>query len=145
MADNAIEYADISPSSSPPRTRAARRASRPRGASSGEGPPTGTSRRRGRPVRRSTTPCAPGGVPNHTLLQRVVGIELPVFVANGDSDPMILPRHSYLLAGRLPHVRLTIYPDAAHGFLFQHHSQLAADEHSFLQAATDAETRGTGL
>ena len=37
-----------------------RRASRPPGASSGEGPSTGTSRRRGRPVRRSTTPSAPG-------------------------------------------------------------------------------------
>jgi hypothetical protein len=44
-----------------------------------------------------------------------------VFVANGDSDPMILPRYSYLLAGLLPDARLTIYPDSAHGFLFQHH------------------------
>jgi hypothetical protein len=24
---------------------------------------------------------------------------MPVFVANGDSDPMILPHYSYLLAG----------------------------------------------
>ena len=75
------------------------------------------------------------GVPNHSLLQRVAGIELPVFVANGDSDPMILPRYSYLLAGLLPDARLTIYPDSAHGFLFQHHSRFAADVHSFLQAA----------
>src|SRR5881275_1904600 len=30
------------------------------------------------------------GIPNHALLQRVAAIELPVFVANGDSDPMIL-------------------------------------------------------
>jgi hypothetical protein len=43
------------------------------------------------------------------LLQRVSAIDLPVFVANGDSDPMILPRYSYLLAGLLPDARLKIY------------------------------------
>jgi pimeloyl-ACP methyl ester carboxylesterase len=72
------------------------------------------------------------GIPNHSLLQRVAAIDLPVFVANGNSDPMILPRYSYLLAGLLPDARLTIYPDSAHGFLFQHHNQFAADVHAFL-------------
>jgi pimeloyl-ACP methyl ester carboxylesterase len=72
------------------------------------------------------------GIPNHALLQRVAGIELPVFVANGDSDPMILPRYSHLLAGLLPDARITIYPDSAHGFLFQHHERFAADVHAFL-------------
>jgi pimeloyl-ACP methyl ester carboxylesterase len=75
------------------------------------------------------------GIPNHSLLQRVAAIDLPVFVANGDSDPMILPRYSYLLAGLLPNVRIRIYPDSAHGFLFQHHSRFAADVHSFLEEA----------
>jgi pimeloyl-ACP methyl ester carboxylesterase len=75
------------------------------------------------------------GIPNHSLLQRVAAIDLPVFVANGDSDPMILPRYSYLLAGLLPNARLTIYPDSAHGFLFQHYSEFAADVHAFLEEA----------
>jgi pimeloyl-ACP methyl ester carboxylesterase len=74
------------------------------------------------------------GVPNHALLERVEAIELPVFVANGDSDPMILPRFSYLLAGLLPDAVLKIYPDAAHGFLFQHHSEFATDVHEFLNS-----------
>jgi pimeloyl-ACP methyl ester carboxylesterase len=73
------------------------------------------------------------GIPNHALLQRVAGIDLPVFVANGDSDPMILPRYSFLLAGLLPNARVTIYPDSAHGFLFQHHGRFAADVHAFLE------------
>src|SRR5262245_5730558 len=72
------------------------------------------------------------GIPNHALLERIRAIELPVFVANGDSDPMILPHYSYLLAGLLPDARVTIYPDSAHGFLFQHHAQFAADVHAFL-------------
>ena len=75
------------------------------------------------------------GIPNHSLLQRVAAIALPVFVANGDSDPMILPRYSYLLAGLLPDARLTIYPDSAHGFLFQHHAEYAADVSAFLAEA----------
>jgi pimeloyl-ACP methyl ester carboxylesterase len=83
------------------------------------------------------------GIPNHALLQRVAAIDLPVLVANGDSDPMILPRYSHLLAGLLPDARLTIYPDSAHGFLFQHHGQFAAEVHSFLEAATDSDTQGT--
>jgi pimeloyl-ACP methyl ester carboxylesterase len=74
------------------------------------------------------------GTPNHGLLQRVEAIEIPVFVANGDSDPMILPRYSHLLAGLLPDAVLKIYPDAAHGFLFQHHGEFAADVNKFLSS-----------
>jgi pimeloyl-ACP methyl ester carboxylesterase len=75
------------------------------------------------------------GIPNHSLLRRVAAIALPVFVVNGDSDPMILPRYSHLLAGLLPDARVKIYPDAAHGFLFQHHEEFAADVHAFLEEA----------
>ncbi len=74
------------------------------------------------------------GVPDHAALERVGAIEQPVLVASGDSDPMIEPRYSYLLAGLLPHARLKIYPDAAHGFLFQHHEEFAADVDAFLTA-----------
>ena len=72
------------------------------------------------------------GQPNHSLLERVAAIAKPVFVANGDSDPMILPRYSYLLAGLIAGARLKIYPDSAHGFLFQHHAEFAADVEAFL-------------
>jgi pimeloyl-ACP methyl ester carboxylesterase len=75
------------------------------------------------------------GQPNHALLERVSAIDQPVFVANGDSDPMILPHYSYLLAGLIPGARLKIYPDAAHGFLFQHHAEFAADVEAFLGGA----------
>jgi pimeloyl-ACP methyl ester carboxylesterase len=72
------------------------------------------------------------GTPNHALLQRLSAIDVPVFVANGDSDPMILPHYSYLLAGLIPHAQVKIYPDAAHGFLFHHHAQFAGDVEAFL-------------
>jgi pimeloyl-ACP methyl ester carboxylesterase len=72
------------------------------------------------------------GIPDHALLQRVSCIEMPVFVANGDSDPMILPHYSYLLAGLIPQAGVKVYPDSAHGFLFQHHAEFAGDVDEFL-------------
>ncbi|MEV4127274.1 alpha/beta hydrolase [Nocardia sp. NPDC049707] len=72
------------------------------------------------------------GIPNHAALQRVAAITHPVFIANGDSDPMIRPHFSHLLAGLIPQASIKIYPDAAHGFLFQHADEFAADVTEFL-------------
>ena len=77
------------------------------------------------------------GIPDHALLQRLSAIDMPVFVANGDSDPMILPHYSYLLAGLIPHAQMKIYPDSAHGFLFQHHAEFDADVEAFLTGKGD--------
>ena len=75
------------------------------------------------------------GIPDHSALERVSAIEMPVFVANGDSDPMIPPRYSHLLAGLIAQAQIKIYPDSAHGFLFQHHAEFAADVRAFLSDA----------
>ena len=45
---------------------------------------------------------------------------------------MILPHYSYLWAGPIPQSTVTIYPDSAHGFLFQHHAEFATDVVEFL-------------
>jgi pimeloyl-ACP methyl ester carboxylesterase len=73
------------------------------------------------------------GIPNHAMLQRLSCLQMPVFVANGDSDPMILPHYSYLLAGLIPQARVKSYPDSAHGFLFQHYGEFAVDVEAFLR------------
>ena len=77
------------------------------------------------------------GIPDHALLQRPSCLAMPVLVANGDSDPMILPHYSYLLAGLIPQARVKIYPDSAHGFLFQHHAEFARDVDKFLTGPGD--------
>jgi pimeloyl-ACP methyl ester carboxylesterase len=38
-----------------------------------------------------------------------------------------------LLAGLIPQAQVKIYPDAAHGFLFQHHAEFARDVNAFLR------------
>jgi pimeloyl-ACP methyl ester carboxylesterase len=72
------------------------------------------------------------GIPDHAKLQRLSCLRMPVFAANGDSDPMIRPHYTHLLAGLIPHAQVKIYPDSAHGFLFQHHAEFAADTDAFL-------------
>ena len=72
------------------------------------------------------------GIPSSADLERLAAIDIPVFVANGDNDPMILPSYSHLLAELLPNAQLQIYPEAAHGFLFQHHRAFARDVNAFL-------------
>ena len=76
------------------------------------------------------------GIPDHSQLQRLSAIGMPVFVANGDSDPMILPHDSCLPAGLIPQAQVKICPDWAHGFLFQHHADFAADVTTFLTRAS---------
>ena len=65
------------------------------------------------------------GIPDPNQLNRLAGITQPVLVANGDNDMMIPTVNSQLLADHLPNARLRIYPDAAHGFLFQYPRQFA--------------------
>jgi len=74
------------------------------------------------------------GTPDHGALQRLEAISQPTFVANGDADAMIPPKLSCLMAGLIPNAQLKIYPDAGHGFLFQHNAEFGADVTAFLDA-----------
>ena len=72
------------------------------------------------------------GEPNHALLQRLqrdraTGVRRQRGPRPDDPAPLLVP------AGRVDPARtLKIYPDAAHGFLFQHHDEFAADVDAFL-------------
>jgi pimeloyl-ACP methyl ester carboxylesterase len=50
----------------------------------------------------------------------------------GDSDLMIPTKLSHLMAGLIPDARIRIYPDAAHGFLFQYPAEVASEVKIFL-------------
>src|SRR5262245_57975559 len=63
------------------------------------------------------------GIPDPTRLNRLAGITQPTLVANGANDMMIPTINSQILVDHLPNARLRIYPDAAHGFLFQYPRQ----------------------
>ena len=72
------------------------------------------------------------GIPDHGALQRLTGIHSPTLVIQGDNDLMIPPKVSHLMAGLIPDAQIRIYMDAAHGFLFQYPTEVAADINAFL-------------
>ncbi|AEY86081.1 alpha/beta hydrolase [Streptomyces corchorusii] len=75
------------------------------------------------------------GVPEHGALRRLSAIRQPALVVHGDNDFVIPPGASRLLAGLLPDARVRTYPDSGHGFLFQHHEEVARDVLAFLAEA----------
>jgi pimeloyl-ACP methyl ester carboxylesterase len=72
------------------------------------------------------------GIPDHAALQRLTGIESPTLIVQGDDDLMIPTKLSHLMAGLIPDAQIRIYPDAAHGFLFQYPDEVAAEVNAFL-------------
>ena len=72
------------------------------------------------------------GIPDHAALQRLTGIKSPTLIIQGDNDLMIPTKLSHLMAGLIPDAQIRIYPEAAHGFLFQYLVEVAADVNAFL-------------
>ena len=44
----------------------------------------------------------------------------PVLIANGDADVMVPTANSIALFDALPNAKLSIFPDASHGGIFQY-------------------------
>jgi pimeloyl-ACP methyl ester carboxylesterase len=60
-------------------------------------------------------------------------VQHPVLVVNGDDDVMVPSFNSFELARRLPNAQLSIFPDAGHGGIFQHHTAFVQQALAFLQ------------
>ena len=60
-------------------------------------------------------------------------VQHPVLVVNGDDDVMVPSFNSFELARRLPNAQLSIFPDAGHGGIFQHHAAFVQQAVAFLQ------------
>jgi pimeloyl-ACP methyl ester carboxylesterase len=60
-------------------------------------------------------------------------IKQHVLVADGEADVVMPTTNSRALAQSLPSARLLVYPDSAHGFLFQYPETFAKDVAGFLQ------------
>ncbi|WP_439656853.1 alpha/beta fold hydrolase [Lentzea sp. HUAS TT2] len=64
----------------------------------------------------------------------LAAVHQPVLVVNGDNDVMTPTISSFNLAKYLPNAQLSIYPDAGHGALFQHHELFVEQALEFLSA-----------
>ena len=72
------------------------------------------------------------GIPDKYQLVRLKALFQPVLVADGESDVLMPPENSRLLARYLPDAQLHIYPNAGHGFLFQYATAFGAEVNAFL-------------
>lgn len=59
-------------------------------------------------------------------------IRQPTLVINGSNDVIIYTINSFILQQHLPNAQLIIYPDAAHGSLFQYPAVFVSDVSAFL-------------
>ncbi|WSJ44724.1 alpha/beta hydrolase [Streptomyces sp. NBC_01317] len=71
-------------------------------------------------------------VPDESRLARLAHIVQPTLVANGDNDRVVPTENSYRLARLIPNAKLSIYPDAGHGFLSQYPAEFGAEVNAFL-------------
>ncbi|GHA20702.1 alpha/beta hydrolase [Arenicella chitinivorans] len=65
--------------------------------------------------------------------EQLAGIDLPVLIANGDSDIAFPVTNSMVLHRQIPNSNLVIYPDAGHAFLFQYADQFSDHVNQFLR------------
>jgi pimeloyl-ACP methyl ester carboxylesterase len=66
------------------------------------------------------------------------GVRHPTLVVQGFHDEMIPVRNSYWLAANLPNATLLVYPDAAHGSLFQYPGSFTRHAAAFLSSDSES-------
>jgi pimeloyl-ACP methyl ester carboxylesterase len=71
--------------------------------------------------------------PETSLLPKLCAIHHPTLVAAGDRDRMIPTYQSFAISQALPNAKLVIYPDSAHGFLFQYPQTFGWEALQFLE------------
>ncbi|MCU1524916.1 MAG: alpha/beta hydrolase [Microbacteriaceae bacterium] len=72
------------------------------------------------------------GDPDEQAEKRLAGIAQPTLILQGDNDIMIPTTASHTLAEIIPNSRITIFPDASHGSIFQYATEAAAETVAFL-------------
>jgi len=72
------------------------------------------------------------GVSDWAAVGRLRDISQPTLILQGDADIMIPTAASYILAGLIPNAKVTIYPDASHGSIFQYAAKAASATVAFL-------------
>ena len=74
------------------------------------------------------------GEPDGQVEKRLAGITQPTLILQGDNDIMIPTEASRILAEHIPDSRITIFPDASHGSIFQYAAEAAAETVAFVAA-----------
>jgi pimeloyl-ACP methyl ester carboxylesterase len=71
--------------------------------------------------------------PDPELKSRLAAISQPVLVVNGNDDIMVPTVNSYIMFQNIPNAKLSLYPDAGHGSIFQYSGQFLAEAIPFFK------------
>ena len=72
------------------------------------------------------------GVQDWDAVGRLRDISQPTLILQGDDDIMIPTAASHTMAGLIPNAKVTIFPDASHGSIFQYAADAARETLAFL-------------
>ena len=72
------------------------------------------------------------GQPDNEFKEKLRTIDIPVLVVNGTNDIVVPTINSYHLVQYLPNAKLSLYPDANHGAIFQYHDLFLEEVIPFL-------------
>jgi len=72
------------------------------------------------------------GQPDNEFKEKLRTIDIPVLVVNGTNDIVVPTINSYHLVQYLPNAKLSLYPDANHGAIFQYHDLFLEEAIPFL-------------
>ncbi len=72
------------------------------------------------------------GQPDNEFKEKLGTIDIPVLVVNGTNDIVVPTINSYHLVQYLPNAKLSLYPDANHGAIFQYHDLFLEEAIPFL-------------
>jgi pimeloyl-ACP methyl ester carboxylesterase len=72
------------------------------------------------------------GAKRENALDYLKEIKQPTLVVNGSNDVIIYTINSFILQQHLPDAELILYPDSAHGSLFQYPETFVRDVSQFL-------------
>lgn len=72
--------------------------------------------------------------------KKLAHVQLPVLILNGESDVVIPPVNSLILAHTLPHAQLKRWRAGGHAMIFQYPDALANTIHAFILGGSDVQT-----
>jgi pimeloyl-ACP methyl ester carboxylesterase len=81
---------------------------------------------------RQRTAIGKWGVRREGAWDYLTELKQPTLVVNGSNDVIIYTVNSFILQQHLPNAKLILYPDSAHGSLFQYPEMFVRDVSSFL-------------